>query len=76
MSTRSSPTDGPDSVVATIIELIESVHWREGPIYPDRLEVAVHGVPRLDALHSEVGFAQAQKAGVGGGLVPHLTRQR
>lgn len=36
-------------------------------IFPDHLEVTVHGVPRLNVLLSEVGLAQSQNAGVGGG---------
>ncbi|MBK5287203.1 MAG: hypothetical protein JJE46_01930 [Acidimicrobiia bacterium] len=45
-----------------IDELVEGVS-----IFPDHLEVAVHGVPRLNVLLSEVGLAQSQNAGVGGG---------
>jgi len=36
-------------------------------IFPDHREVAVHGVPRLNALLSEAGLGVSQNAGVGGG---------
>lgn len=36
-------------------------------VFPDHLEVAVHGVPNLNVLLSEVGLTQSQNSGVGGG---------
>ena len=38
-----------------IDELVEGV-----AIFPDHLEVTVHGVPKLNVLLSEVGLAQSQ----------------
>jgi site-specific DNA recombinase len=36
-------------------------------VYPDHLEVVVHGVPKVNVLLSEVGLAESQNARVGGG---------
>lgn len=36
-------------------------------VFPDHLEVVVHGVPRLNVLLSEVGLAESQNNRVGGG---------
>ena len=36
-------------------------------VYPDHLEVVVHGVPKLNVLLSEVGLAESQNKRVGGG---------
>jgi hypothetical protein len=45
-----------------IDELLDGV-----AIFPDHLEVTVHGAPRLNVLLSEVGLGVSQNAGVGGG---------
>lgn len=44
-----------------IEELVDHV-----AVFPDHLEVAVHGAPRLNVLLSEVGLAESQNSGVGG----------
>jgi site-specific DNA recombinase len=36
-------------------------------VFPDHLEVVVHGVPKVNVLLSEVGLAESQNARVGGG---------
>jgi hypothetical protein len=36
-------------------------------VYPDHLEVVVHGVPKINVLLSEVGLAESQNTCVGGG---------
>ena len=36
-------------------------------VYPDHLEVVVHGVPKINVLLSEVGLAESQNTRVGGG---------
>ncbi len=36
-------------------------------VFPDHLEVVVHGVPKLNVLLSEVGLAESQNTRVGGG---------
>jgi hypothetical protein len=35
-------------------------------VYPDHLEVVVHGVPKINVLLSEVGLAESQNTRVGG----------
>ena len=39
-------------------------------VYPDHLEVVVHGVPKLNVLLSEVGLAESQNERVGGASRP------
>lgn len=45
-----------------IDELVDRV-----AVYPDHLEVTVHGVPTLNVLLSEVGLRESENARVGGG---------
>jgi site-specific DNA recombinase len=53
-----------------IEELLEAV-----TVYPDHLEVTVHGATKLNVLLSEVGLMeQSGIAGVGGALLPERTR--
>ena len=42
-------------------------------VYPDHLEVVVHGVPKMNVLLSEVGLAESQNARVGGASRPLRT---
>jgi hypothetical protein len=36
-------------------------------VFPDHLEVAVHGAPKLNVLLGEIGLAESQNSRVGGG---------
>ena len=47
-------------------ELVEHV-----AVFPDHLEVTVHGAPRLNVLLSEVGLVESQNSRVGGGVGSH-----
>jgi hypothetical protein len=41
-------------------------------VFPDHLEVVVHGAPKLNVLLSEVGLAESQNARVGGTRTPKM----
>lgn len=72
-----------EQVLATLAELDLERVWTEADdkerrvlidelldriiVYPDHLEVVVHGVPKINVLLSEVGLAESQNARVGGG---------
>ena len=55
----SEPSDAERRVL--IDELLDRII-----VYPDHLEVVVHGVPKINVLLSEVGLAESQNKRVGG----------